>query len=104
VIEGKMSRCDMGINARFDTEERTCQLLSFADVVFYLFQNMRMVTAAAWHGRTQARFLTGTISPVMIYMHFPNSCMQFQIDVNTFIHCTGTIVHTVPAPNTMLTI
>jgi hypothetical protein len=81
------------------------QLLSFADVVFYLFQNAHMVTAAAWHGWTQARFLTRTINPVMIYMHFPNSCMRCQIDLNTFIPLNPTAqvhVYTVLAPNAML--
>src|SRR5271156_271007 len=72
--------------ARFDTEERMCQLWFFADVVFYLLQNAHMATAAAWYGLTQTMLLIGTSSPVTIHMDFPNSCMQFQIDVSAFIH------------------
>jgi hypothetical protein len=34
-----------------------CQLLFFADVVFYLPQNAHMAAAAAWYGWTQARLL-----------------------------------------------
>jgi hypothetical protein len=84
-----------------------CQLLFFADVVFYLLQNAHMATAAAWYGWTQAMPLIGTSSPVTIHMYFPNSCIQFQIDVSTFIHMNpATQVQSVygPAPDAMLAV
>ena len=61
-----------------------CQLWFFADVVFYL--ECAHGDRTAWYGWTQARPLIGTSNPVTIHMHFPNSCIQFQIDVSTFIH------------------